>query len=109
VALQERSQIGSVLSNRISTKWGPIVSKRLFWDAGSFGPISQIDQVAHDPKRFIADGVGFRTFFFAVIVLVRRFKHTLFLLTIEGDRAQLWRTEIVKGKLKGLDVQRRTA
>ena len=106
---RKRSQIGCVLSNRISTKQEPIVSKRLFWDAGSFGPISQINQVAHDPEGFIANGIGLRTFLLAVVVFIGRLKHILLLLAIEGDRPQFWRTEVVEGKLKGLDVQRRTS
>ena len=105
----KRSQIGCVLSNQISTKREPIVSKRLFWDAGSFGAIPQIDQVAHDAKGFIADGIGLRTFLLAVVVFLGRLKQIFFLLTIEGDRPQFWRTEIIKGQLESLDVERRTA
>ena len=104
-----RSQIGCVLSNRISTKREPIVSKRLFWDAGSFGAIPQIDQVAHDAKGFIADGIRLRALLLAVIVFVGRLKQIFFLLTIEGDRPQFWRAEIIQGKLESVDVEGRTA
>ena len=43
------------------------------------------------------------------LVFVGRLKHIFFLLTIEGDRPQFWRAEIIKGKLVSLDVEGRTA
>ena len=60
-------------------------------------------------RSFIADGIGLRTFLFAIPSSSSVGSSICFLLTIEGDRPQFWRTEIIEGKLKGLDVQRRTA
>ena len=80
------------LSNRIGPKRESIVSKRLFWDAGSFGPIAKFNEIPHDAQRFVANGIGLRTLPSCRRPLRPKLEQVLLLLTIEGDRPQFWRS-----------------
>jgi hypothetical protein len=67
---KQGSQIDYVLSNRNSTKQAFPVLNRIFWDAGSFRPVAQFNEIPDNTKGFIANGVGLRALFFRALLIV---------------------------------------